>query len=104
MTNILSNIPSSLPEELFEDILIADGLRIERILSHGHSSPEAGWYDQTENEWVMVLKGEGVIEFESGEVVTLAEGGFVNIEAGVKHKVLSTHPDQVTVWLAVFYK
>ncbi|MGR5470481.1 cupin domain-containing protein, partial [Vibrio astriarenae] len=47
--------------------------------------------------------GEGVIEFENGQVHTLSEGDFINIKAGIKHKVLSTSPDEVTVWLAVFY-
>ncbi|WP_133407232.1 cupin domain-containing protein [Parashewanella tropica] len=104
MSNLFSNIPNSLPEEVFEDLHTSENLRIERILSHGHSSPNEGWYDQTENEWVIVLKGQGVIEFESGEVFTLSEGDFVNIPAGKKHKVVSTNPDKVTVWLAIFYK
>ena len=28
------------------------GLRIERIVSEGHVSPEGFWYDQDEPEWV----------------------------------------------------
>lgn len=103
MTNIYSDIPDNLPSEVFEDLLTTKSLRIERILSHGHSSPEEGWYDQAENEWVIVLKGQGVIEFEDGVIETLSEGDFINIEAGVKHKVVSTHPGEVTVWLAIFY-
>ena len=103
MPNMLSNLPDSLPSEVIEDLVKTESLRIERILSHGHSSPEQGWYDQTENEWVMVLKGQGVIEFQDGETKTLSEGDFVNIDAGVKHKVVSTHPDEITVWLAIFY-
>ena len=31
--------------------------KIERIVSRGHASPEDFWYDQEENEWVMVVKG-----------------------------------------------
>lgn len=103
MKNLFSDIPASLPEEVFEDIVSTDHIRIERILSHGHSSPETGWYDQEENEWVMVLAGQGVIEFESGVVVTLNTGDYINIKAGEKHKVLGTARDEVTVWLAVFY-
>ncbi len=102
MPNIFSDIPSTLPEEVFEDILATEKLRVERILSYGHSSPAAGWYDQAENEWVMVLKGQGVIEFECGKIVTLSEGDFIHIAAGEKHKVLRTSPDEVTVWLAIF--
>ncbi|WP_117234832.1 cupin domain-containing protein [Vibrio maerlii] len=104
MSNLFSNIPEQIPNEVFEDIISTDVIRIERILSKGHCSPDVGWYDQEENEWVLVLKGEGVLEFEFGELVTLSEGDFINIEAGTKHKVKSTHPDRVTVWLAVFYR
>lgn len=103
MTNIYSDIPNHIPNEIFEDLISTNHIRIERILSYGHHSPDVGWYDQAENEWVIVLKGEGVIEFENGQVHTLAEGDFINIKAGEKHKVLSTSPDEVTVWLAVFY-
>lgn len=103
MPNIFSNIPDSIPEEIFEDIISTEGVRIERILSHGQGSPETGWYDQAENEWVLVLRGQGVIEYESGQVVTLSAGDYINIRAGEKHRVVSTSAEEVTVWLAVFY-
>ena len=103
MPNIFSNIPDSIPEEIFEDIISTEGVRIERILSHGQGSPETGWYDQAENEWVLVLRGQGVIEFESGQVVTLSAGDYINIRAGEKHRVVRTSAEEVTVWLAVFY-
>ncbi len=103
MTNLYANLPESLANEVFEDIVSTSNLRIERILSYGHSSPDVGWYDQSENEWVLVLKGQGVLEFEDGRTVTLSEGDHININAGVKHKVQSTAPDKITVWLAVFY-
>ncbi len=103
MPNLFSDIPDNIPEEIFEDILSTENIRIERILSHGQSSPKEGWYDQAENEWVIVLKGQGVLEFENGEIVTLSEGNFRNIKAGEKHRVVSTSPEEVTVWLAIFY-
>ncbi len=104
MPNILSNIPDQLPEEVFEDIVSANNIRIERILSHGHQSPDIGWYDQSEHEWVMVLEGKGVIEFDGGQVITLSKGDYLNISAGQKHRVVSTDQHEVTVWLAVFYQ
>ena len=103
MTNLFSQIPSDLPKELMENLVVSNSIRIERILSQGHSSPKQGWYDQKENEWVTVLKGHGTIEFESGRICTLTEGDCMEIKAHEKHKVLSTAPDKVTVWLAVFY-
>ncbi|MUK62980.1 cupin domain-containing protein [Aliivibrio fischeri] len=104
MSNLFTDIPNELPSEIFEDILSTPNIRIERILSHGHSSPEQGWYDQDENEWVLVLSGFGVIEFDDGRVITLNEGDYLNIKAHEKHKVQATAPNETTVWLAVFYR
>ena len=104
MPNIYADIPSSLPDEVFTDLISNDNVRIERILSHGHSSPEEGWYDQDEHEWVLVLEGQGVIEFADGRIVTLSKGDYINIAAREKHKVQGTDKDTVTIWLAVFYR
>ncbi|MCG9577075.1 cupin domain-containing protein [Vibrio tubiashii] len=103
MNNLFAQLPSTLDEEQFEDIVKGKDVRIERILSHGQSSPESGWYDQDESEWVLVLSGFGVIEFEDGRIVKLEQGDHVNIPAHCKHKVKQTAQDEITVWLAVFY-
>lgn len=104
VANIFTGIPDQLKNEAFEDLLKADSIRIERILSQGHSSPEAGWYDQDENEWVMVLEGSGEITFENGKVVLLSKGDYLNIPSHSRHKVSWTDPDKLTVWLAIFYR
>lgn len=46
MTNIFTEIPSNLPDVLSTILLNAANFRIERIVSHGHASPEGFWYDQ----------------------------------------------------------
>ncbi len=102
--NLFSALPDALSQEIFTDLLQHKNLRIERILSQGQTSPETGWYDQDENEWVLVVQGAGTLEFESGEAVTLRTGDHLNIPAHCRHKVSWTDPDQVTVWLAVFYQ
>ena len=53
--NIFESLPEKIDKEIVEDLLKKDGVRIERILSRGQTSPESGWYDQDEHEWVMVL-------------------------------------------------
>ena len=103
MLNIFNSIPSEIPNELFEDIIKTESLRIERIVSKGHTSPDVGWYDQEENEWVIVLSGYGVIEYFSGVKVSLKQGDYVNIKANEKHRVVETSPNEPTVWLAIFY-
>ena len=57
--NLFANIPESLPDELVQTLISAGGVRVERIVSRGHSSPAGFWYDQPMREWVVVLKGGG---------------------------------------------
>lgn len=102
MDNLFAQIPSSLQEELTETLVNVASLRIERIVSHGHTSPAGFWYDQKEHEWVVVLRGAARLQFED-ELVELKPGNFVNIPAHRKHRVDWTTPDEPTVWLAVFY-
>ena len=78
-------------------------MRIERIVSQGHSSPHGFWYDQDQNEWVVLLKGAARLEFED-EKVELRHRDFINIPAHRKHRVDWTTPDEPTVWLGVRYE
>lgn len=100
--NILGNIGSHIPEEIFETIVQAPGVRIERIVSKGQQSPEQFWYDQDQAEWVLVVKGHARLAFEDG-LVELRAGDYLNIAPHQKHRVDWTTPDEETVWLAVFY-
>ncbi len=102
--NIFNLIPEDLSLEVFEDIAKGTGMRIERIVSKGHTSPKTGWYDQAETEWVMVLQGSAVIAFVDGARETLHAGDYIEIPAHKKHKVAWTDPDTPTIWLAVFYR
>lgn len=101
--NIFNNIPKDLTDEVFENIVSKGTLKIERIISKGHTSPKEGWYDQSNNEWVMVMQGEAVISFENDKDVRLVLGDHINIPAHTKHKVSWTAPDVETIWLAVHY-
>lgn len=101
--NILNSTSSSVSKETSQEILSLMNGRVERIVSKGHSSPENFWYDQQENEWVLVFKGAGELEFEDGEIVQLGVGDYVNIPAHKKHRVSWTDPEEETVWLAIFY-
>lgn len=103
MNNIFEAIPADIPEELFESLVDNGAVRIERIVSRGHTSPQSGWYDQAQNEWVIVLKGKAILAFERGESVTLKAGDFLNIPAHSRHRVEWTAPGIETVWLAVHY-
>lgn len=102
MTNLFADIPANLPDELFNTMLEAADVRIERIVSHGHASPEGFWYDQQQHEWVIVLKGAARLQFEDG-MVEMKMGDFINIPAFKKHRVDWTTPNEPTVWLGVRY-
>jgi cupin 2 domain-containing protein len=101
--NIFKNIPQTLREELFEEIVTSKHVKIERIISDGHTSPKEGWYDSEQNEWVIVLQGEAILSFENGTNVELKRGDYHNIPAHKRHKVSHTSQEEKTIWLAVYY-
>ena len=104
MPNIHDDIPEELPEELTTPLFNGRGFRVVRIVSRGHSSPPGFWYQQSEHEWVLLLSGSAVIEYEGdAPAVRLGKGDHLNIPAGVKHRVARTDPGEPTVWLAVFH-
>jgi len=103
MENIFSLLPDELEHESLEELLHHKNIKIERIVSRGHTSPENSWYDQKENEWVIVLEGSGSILFESGAEVNLKKGDYLNIPAHTRHKVTWTDPNNLTIWLAIHY-
>ena len=77
--------------------------RIEKILSAGQQSPDGFWYDQEETEWVSVLQGNAVLEFEDRKVF-LSKGDQYLIPAHCRHRVMETSSDPVCIWLCVFTK
>jgi len=101
--NFFSNIPDNLSEEIIETILNHNNIRIERIISKGQSSPEDFWYDQSENEWLLVLEGKSMIKFEDESIITLHKGDYLLIPAHQKHRVEWTDPKQHTIWLSIFF-
>ena len=103
MNNLFKDIPSSLPEELTEVLVSSEGVRIERIVSDGHRSPQDFWYDQTQNEWVVVLAGKALLRYVDGRELPLNAGDHVLIPAHKKHRVEWTSNEEQTIWLAVFF-
>jgi cupin 2 domain-containing protein len=100
--NLLHDLPQQRSEEILQTILSDGNVRIERIISHGHASPEGFWYDQDQHEWVAVLKGSARLRLDD-LTVELRPGDFINIPAHKRHRVEWTTPDEPTIWLAVHY-
>ncbi|WP_404310173.1 cupin domain-containing protein [Neorhodopirellula lusitana] len=127
--NLFSDIPGDLPDECVQQLAGNPHVRIERIVSAGHASPPGFWYDQDEQEWVMVLQGEAKLSIQASEaaladgggaqsqpqpksqsqlqtrhsVVVLKAGDQLLIPAHQKHRVEWTSASEPTIWLAVFF-
>jgi len=101
--NLFEEIPAELPEELFNEIAGGDNFRLERIVSRGQATPSGQWYDQDEDEWVILLQGRAVLSFKDGQRVEMRPGDHLTIPAHRLHRVEMTAPDQATVWLALHY-
>ena len=100
-SNLFQDIPESLPQELLETLIQRDGLRLERIVSHGHTTPPDQWYDQPADEWVILLSGSATLLFENGESRQLIPGDYLLIPAHCRHRVEETDPQEKSVWLAL---
>ena len=102
--NLFDSVPESQETEWLSVLAENKNAKIERIVSHGHASPEGFWYDQDQHEWVVVLSGEALLRFENqAQPMHLKPGDYVHIPPHVKHRVDWTTPDEPTIWLAVFY-
>ena len=105
MDSIFAGLPRpTATDEQFSELLKRPGLRIERIVSTGQSSPEGFWYDQPEGEWVLLIQGAARLRFaDEGEARHLKAGDFIDIAPHRKHRVDWTAPGQPTIWLAIHY-
>ena len=101
--NLFERLPPDLKEESFEELLQAGQVKLERIVSKGHASPEGFWYDQPLGEWVLLLQGAAVVQIEGQDSQRLEPGGYLNLPAHTRHRVEWTDPEQEAVWLAVHY-
>lgn len=104
ITNIFSDLPENVPEELFETLAESGPVRIERIISQGHVTADSEWYDQERDEWVVLLSGGAAILFEGDEAPQRLEpGDFVLIPAHRRHRVVWTDQQVKSIWLAVHF-
>jgi len=85
-------------EERLDVLLEHPSGRIERIASNGARTE---WYDQDEDEWVVLLEGTAELEVEA-ERVALRRGDTLLLPAHCRHRVVSTSED--ALWLAVFIR
>ena len=102
--NLYEHLPADLTEERIEVLRQTANIRIERIVSRGHASPADFWYDQPQDEWVVLLTGSARLELEErAEPLELRPGDWVDLPANARHRVTWTAPDRTTIWLAIHY-
>lgn len=94
--NLLAAATAKPGTERFEVLYASEGARVERIVSSGSQPPAS--FDQDHDEWVMLVRGEAVVEV-GGVEVDLQAGDHLTLPAHTPHTVVST--SQGAVWLAV---
>ena len=100
--NIFDKIIVDKEEENFFEIFKNETIKIEKIVSNGQISPENFWYEQEKSEFILLLEGFAILEFENREV-ELKKGDCLNIKAKQKHRVKFTSLNEPTIWFTVFY-
>lgn len=103
MRNIYSNLPANAKEEIFERLSGNESIDIERVISRGQRSPDGFWYDQPRDEFVLLLKGKAVIEFDDNTSVKLIKGDYLLIPAHRRHRVSKTSKRPSCIWLTVHF-
>jgi len=102
VTNLLALPRERLSDEVFETLLQRPGLRVERIISSGQSTPPGEWYDQAWDEWVLLIAGAASLQLEGeSEPRLLQPGDFLMLPAHCRHRVERTAAGEPTVWLAL---
>lgn len=104
--NIFQNIKVDKENEQFFDLIKTENVRIEKIVSNGQKSKDDFWYDQDENEFVIILQGDAILEIQENtqiKEVNMKVGDYIKIPAKQKHRVKYTNENEITIWLAVFY-
>lgn len=98
MKNLYNDIPAlKAGEEAFETLLKSETVHIERICSASVANGE--WYDQPDDEWIMLLEGEATLEFDMHLRRRLQRGDTLLIPAHQRHRVV--HTSASALWLAV---
>ena len=103
--HLLTDLPTALAAEQFDTLLQDEDCRLERIISIGHATAPGDWFDQDEDEWVVVLQGRAAVRFADEAVArSLAAGDYLWIPARCRHRVEWTSATPPVVWLALHLK
>ena len=103
MINLFDDLPARSHEEIVTELLLCKGVRIERIVSTGQSTPADKPYDQSHDEWVLLLAGSAGLWIEGQGERDLRPGDHLLIPAHRPHRVMWTVKGSRTIWLAIHF-
>jgi cupin 2 domain-containing protein len=99
--NIFSAPAETDKQEIFEILFQTNNFKVERIYTLQPYIKPGEWYDQPQDEWVLLLKGEAVLEMKDEEYIQLVEGEYIFIPAHKIHRVRASSKDKPCIWLAI---
>lgn len=103
--NITDALPADRQAEESADILVERGnVRVERIVSTGQTTPEGTWYDQEQDEWVMVASGAARLRIDGEDTDReLSAGDWIWLPTHCRHRVTWSQSSPPTIWIAVHF-
>jgi len=100
--SLFAGLPAAAAAETVEELLAGGRFLLKRIVSTGQATPPGTWYDQDDDEWVVLLSGgAGVLVAGEPAARVLAPGDWLLLPAGCRHRVEWTESGRPTVWLAL---
>ena len=91
-------------DELFDGLFESPGIRIERIVSTGQTTPDREWYDQSRDEFVLLVSGAARLRIDGeSRDRELGPGDWLLLPAHCRHRVTWTQAEPPTIWLAVHF-
>jgi cupin 2 domain-containing protein len=100
---LFDDLPAPSRDEEFVELLSRKGVRIERIVSTGQSTPVDAPYDLNHDEWILLLKGAAGLWIDGQGEHYLRPGDHLLIPAHNLNRVTWTAIGEATVWLAVHF-
>ena len=103
-SNLLNTAIPAAGEEVEHTLHQGSNWRLVLIASNQSRCPDGVWMNQSEQEWVMVLRGSARLQLTNPErVVDLSAGDHLFLPAHCRHRVERTDPDPGTLWVALIW-
>ncbi len=97
-----------LPQEGFEQkfqIQEGDNWRLELIVSNAAMSQKGFWYDQEENEWILILQGSALLRLRDPDgTLDMSVGDHLLLPSRRLHRIERTNSAPGTIWLSLLWK